>query len=88
MATGPFHYREAERLLENAHHWTYGDGGDPATGAALATEALAHATLALAAATAMSAPVEGAEPGMGSPEFAAWFDAAGVKPQSEGGGPE
>lgn len=87
MATGPFHYREAERLAELAHHFTYGDGGDPVTGGALATEALAHATLALAAATAMSAPVEGAEPGMGSPEFAAWYDAAGVKPRPEGGGP-
>ncbi|MCX3059573.1 hypothetical protein [Streptomyces beihaiensis] len=79
--TGPQHYREAERLAGMAHHFTYGDGGDPVTGAALAAEAQAHATLALAAAIAMSSPVDGAEPGMGSPEYAAWYEAAGVKPQ-------
>ncbi|MFE2045705.1 hypothetical protein ACFXAZ_33280 [Streptomyces sp. NPDC059477] len=78
--TGPDHYREAERLLDRAHHFTYGDGGDPVTGAALATAAQAHATLALAAATAMQAPIDGSEPGMGSAEFHAWYDAAGVKP--------
>lgn len=50
--TGPEHYREAERLLGMAHRYTYGDGADPVTGAALAAEAQAHATLALAAATA------------------------------------
>ncbi|WP_416976687.1 hypothetical protein [Streptomyces sp. T028] len=88
MATGPFHYREAERLSGMAHHFTYGDGADPVAGGALATEALVHATLALAAATAMSAPVEGSEPGMGSPEFAAWYEAAGVKPQLKDGDPE
>jgi hypothetical protein len=50
---GPQHYREAEWLLERAHHFTYGDGADPVVGAALAAEAQAHATLALAAATAL-----------------------------------
>ena len=88
MATGPAHYREAERLAGMAHHFTYGDGADPIAGGALATEALAHATLALAAATAMSAPVDGAEPGMGTPEFAAWYEAAGVKPRPKCGDPE
>ncbi|MYX14459.1 hypothetical protein GTY67_13735 [Streptomyces sp. SID8374] len=52
---GPQHYREAERLASRAHHFTYGDGGDPAVGAALAAEAQVHATLALAAATAITA---------------------------------
>ncbi|MFP3990688.1 hypothetical protein U9R90_25125 [Streptomyces sp. E11-3] len=85
MATGPHHYREAEWLAERAHHFTYGDGGDPVVGAALAAEAQVHATLALAAATAMQAAVDGSEPGMGSPEFAAWYSAAGVKPQPKGG---
>ncbi|MEU6222275.1 hypothetical protein [Streptomyces sp. NPDC047042] len=42
--------------------------------------AQAHATLALAAATAMQAGVDGCEPGMSSPEFQAWHQAAGVKP--------
>jgi hypothetical protein len=83
--TGPEHYREAERLLDMAHRFTYGDAADPVTGAALATEALAHATLANAAATAMQAAVDGSEPGMGSGEFEAWYQAAGVKPKPKGG---
>ncbi|MFJ2882378.1 hypothetical protein ACIQGT_14335 [Streptomyces sp. NPDC093108] len=81
---GPHHYREAERLLVRAHHFTYGDGADPVTGHALAAEAQAHATLALAAATAMQAPVEGTEPGMSVTEATAWYEAAGVKPQQKG----
>ncbi|MEU2797669.1 hypothetical protein [Streptomyces sp. NPDC007117] len=76
---GPQHYREAERLAERSNHFTYGDGADPVVGAALATEAQVHATLALAAATAMQAAVDGSEPGMGSGEFAAWYEVAGVK---------
>jgi len=51
---GPQHYREAERLAGMAHRFTYGDGADPVVGAALATEAQVHATLALAAAIAAS----------------------------------
>lgn len=84
--TGPEHYREAERLVAMAHHWTYGDGGDPSVGAALATEAQVHATLALAAATAMAAPVD-QEPDTGMPpaDVKAWCEAAGVKPQPKGG---
>ncbi|MFB7228474.1 hypothetical protein ACFCY9_12230 [Streptomyces fimicarius] len=82
--TGPEHYRQAEWLVERAHHFTYGDGGDPVTGAALAAQAQAHATLALAAATAMQAAVDGSEPGMSGPEFAAWHKAAGVKPGERG----
>ncbi|WP_267244399.1 hypothetical protein [Streptomyces sp. PR69] len=78
--TGPQHYREAERLADLAHHFTYGDGADPVTGAALAAEAQVHATLALAAATAMAAPVDGCEPGMSGGEYQAWYKAAGVKP--------
>lgn len=50
--SGAEHYREAERLVKRAHHFTYGDGGDPVTGAALAAEAQVHATLALVSATA------------------------------------
>lgn len=83
--TGPEHYREAERLLTMAHRFTYGDGADPTVGAALATEAQAHATLALTAATAMQAAVDGSEPGMGSAEFSEWYQAAGVKPKPRGG---
>ena len=52
--TGPEHYRAAERLADQANHFTYGDGADPVVGAALAAEAQVHATLALAAATALN----------------------------------
>ncbi|RSS51392.1 hypothetical protein [Streptomyces sp. WAC01280] len=76
--TGPEHYREAERLLRVAHRFTYGDGADATVGAALATEAQAHATLALAAATAMGSAVDGTEPGMAPDEYDAWFTAAGT----------
>lgn len=38
--------REARRLAVQAHHYTYGDGADPVTGAAFAAEALVYATLA------------------------------------------
>ncbi|MEV7871468.1 hypothetical protein AB0P17_36455 [Streptomyces sp. NPDC088124] len=83
MATGPQHYREAERLAALAHHFTYGDVGDPVTGAALATEAQAHATLALAAATAQSASVDG-DPDSGMPpaDISAWHAAVGTTPQT------
>lgn len=49
MAAGDNHRSEAERLLSQAHHFTYGDGADPVTGQALATEAIGHALLAVVA---------------------------------------
>lgn len=80
--TGPEHYREAERLLDMAHHHSYGDGADPVTGAALAAEAQAHATLALAAATAQSAPVEGdPDAGMPAEDAEAWDAVCGSLPK-------
>lgn len=63
--TGPEHYRQAEKLADQANRYTYGDGGDPVTGAALAAEAQVHATLALAAATALGV-VAGVRPGAGT----------------------
>lgn len=42
---------EALNLAGRANHFTYGDGGDPAVGHALAAEAQVYATLALAEAT-------------------------------------
>jgi hypothetical protein len=56
---GPQHYREAERLADQANHFTYGDGADPVTGAALAAEAQVHATLARIALAVELADVEG-----------------------------
>lgn len=74
--TGPEHYRQAERLVVQCHHFTYGDGADPVTGAALAAEAQVHATLALVAATALAAPSTRAS----VRTINAWHDAAGAKP--------
>lgn len=51
MKTRTEYAAEAERLASRAHHFTYGDGGDPVTGAALATEAQVFATLATVAPT-------------------------------------
>ncbi|MEV0114633.1 hypothetical protein AB0H77_15475 [Streptomyces sp. NPDC050844] len=48
--------REAERLAVQAHHYTYGDGADPVTGAALAAEGQVYATLALVAVQSLPAP--------------------------------
>lgn len=50
----------AERLADQAHHFSFGDGGDPAVGAALAAEALVYATLA-----AVAEPVPAEEPRIG-----------------------
>lgn len=55
MASGPEHYREAERLADLAQRFTYSEFPDPVSGAAVAAEAQVHATLALAAATAAEA---------------------------------
>lgn len=84
--TGPEHYREAERMM-SAASYTHGPGGDPVHPEAAAHHlalAQVHATLALTAATAMQAPVDGAEPGMGSGEFTEWYKVAGVKPPKRG----
>lgn len=47
--TGPEHYREAERLIEEANHVGH---QDPERGNGILAAAQVHATLALAAATA------------------------------------
>ena len=71
--TGPEHYREAEQMLTDGpgcqcehsccvHHQT------------LIAEAQVHATLALAAATALGR--EGSGGGQPSKDSTAWFDAA------------
>lgn len=80
--TGPEHYRRAEELADKAHHWTYGDGCDPVTGAALAAEAQAHATLALAAAVAASSMT--GIPGMPPRDGEAWYRAASTQPPTSG----
>lgn len=70
--TGPEHYREAERLADQANDL---NDHNPAVAAALAAEAQAHATLALAAATALG--VGGDNPPDDDAE--AWWRAAGTR---------
>lgn len=77
---GPQHYREAERRLLMA--WE--EDRVPEDVAHLVAEAQVHATLAVAAATALHASVVGTELGPGEDEFQAWHEAAGVKPQTGG----
>jgi hypothetical protein len=81
MATGPHHYHEAERLLATVSN----DEGRVARGeasAAVLAAALVHATLALAAATAL-APGTGEETG---PDYYAWLSAAASAPKGDGRG--
>lgn len=79
MATGPDHYREAERLLDAANRRLIGNDAEwlntPARRAELRTEAQVRATLAVAAATALN----DAEDGLVAPDWSAWREAAGVK---------
>lgn len=80
--TGPEHYREAERLVQAL------TGDDKAIdvgegSAEVLAAAQVHATLALAAATALSAPVEDDLAGFTTEEWDAWHKAAGTRP---GGG--
>ena len=67
--TGPDHYRKAEELAAEAHNYL-GQGDGHATAAVWATVAQVHATLALAAATAIGAT---------GPDNRAWIDAAATR---------
>ena len=66
--TGPEHYLEAERLLADRHNLRSDHMGVVAE--EVAAHAQVHATLALAAATALAAE---------SLDLRAWRDAAGTK---------
>lgn len=70
MGTGPEHYLEAERLLGEIGQ-AYADSEAKKTRLTIASQA--HATLALAAATALAEG--GMMPGA---DFDAWRDAAGA----------
>ena len=77
--TGPEHYREADRILTEL---VRGETGEPGTGGFARGELLAiaqaHATLAAAAAAALN---DGSN-GMDERDYKAWYEAAGVKPDS------
>jgi hypothetical protein len=72
--TGPENYREAERLVDSAYRTSdqYGDGAEAARQDLMAAQV--HATLALAAATALGR--EGSDGTQPVKDRAAWFDAA------------
>lgn len=71
--TGPEHYAKAEQLLEDAHKMQH-DSGPGCGSEELIAEAQVHATLALAAATALRDP----ETGLSTPDWDAWCKAAGT----------
>ena len=70
--TGPEHYAEAERLLGIVSE-AVAEPGDVPLNKQIVAEAQVHATLALAAATAMAAAET-----MDSRDFKAWDTVAGV----------
>ncbi|MEU6342157.1 hypothetical protein ABZ883_14590 [Streptomyces sp. NPDC046977] len=81
--TGPEHYQQAENLMTE-YEAIVENGGDPGD---MLQAAQIHATLALAAATAMGAPVDGeADSGLPPRDAKAWYDAAGVKAEQQAGG--
>ncbi|WP_329214862.1 hypothetical protein OG352_05370 [Streptomyces sp. NBC_01485] len=94
MATGPEHYREAERLITQANTWANADMGWKAhlsSEARIAhrmadlAEAQVHATLADAAATALNDNASDAG-GLPLEDYDAWVKAAAVwQPKQKGG---
>lgn len=78
--TGPEHYREAERHLSAAAYLREPDGlpVDPAAAAHHLAMAQVHATLAQAAATALSNPGRGSAVMHVNADSSAWREAAGV----------
>lgn len=75
VMTGPEHYADAERLIRQSR------GQDDEVAAVTLAEAQVHATLALAAATAMGAGrADTANGAMDAVDFRAWDEVAGVQP--------
>ena len=73
--TGPEHYSEAERLLAVAND--YEEDNAPKTAATRRAAAQVHATLALAAATALAG--NPSREGLPSDDWKAWYAAVSVK---------
>ncbi|MEV0779240.1 hypothetical protein [Streptomyces sp. NPDC050428] len=78
--TGPEHYARAERLVEDLRRAkaSFSQAVSPETATIALAEAQVHATLALAAATALSEPSRAATRAT-VPEWDAWHAAAGVQ---------
>lgn len=73
---GPEHYREAERLIAQANKIQHDQGPGCGSDEVLA-EAQVHATLALAAATALT-PFANVDNGNPDSDVCAWREAAGT----------
>lgn len=71
--TGPDHYRKAEQLLAESHTVLRPNDEGPCEADRVIAEAQVHATLALAAATALIAPQGSGR----SVDVQQWRDAAG-----------
>lgn len=84
MATGPEHYREAEKLLGYAAQILAEDWGCREEMSFLA-EAQVRATLALAAAAALTG-CTASYYDTDEPEIKAWHEVAGVKAEAANGG--
>jgi hypothetical protein len=93
--TGPEHYREAERLIEQADTWMdadHGWRGELSTEERLSRRAAdlaaaqVHATLALAASNALLGPFSAAclKDDIEADALTAWYETAGVAEQAEG----
>jgi len=86
MATGPEHYRQAERLAAQADHWMHGWKAHLTTQERIQRRnadllaGLLHAVLANAAATALNDHSQD-EGGMPLEDYDAWAQAAGVRQQ-------
>lgn len=74
--TGPEHYRKAEELAEKAGEYLGHEGGQDSA-AVWAAVAQVHASLALAAATALNLPHP--QGGFEGVDSVAWFDAASAR---------
>lgn len=76
---GPDHYREAKRLLTESRDILRPNDEGPCEADRMIAEAQVHATLALAAATALATPSTRAA----VRTMNAWHDAAGTKPTGD-----
>lgn len=84
MASGPWHYQEAEKLLAAAEECPLRHEGGSPDAEVLAAEAQVHATLALAAATALGGHL--ADPQFRKPLYLdEWERVAGIGPGGQRG---
>ncbi|WP_069751665.1 hypothetical protein [Streptomyces sp. EN16] len=75
--TGPEHYREAERLIADSHAIIRPNDEGPCEADRSLVEAQVHATLALAAATAVGTAVSAFRDDINSADVEEWADVLG-----------